>query len=90
MDAYEEFRNNQQLIAIGINCTSPFRIHNLLKTVKTLSKPLIVYSNDGSEWDLNKNWYLKIVFIFLLFSLRSSFSFCFKNKLRERYESRFK
>ena len=50
-DAYATFNNNSQLIAIGINCTSPFNISSLLKSVKQVTIPFIVYSNDGRLWD---------------------------------------
>lgn len=48
---YDSFKDNPQLIAIGINCTSPFFVTDLLKTVSSPSKPFIVYPNDGREWD---------------------------------------
>ena len=47
----EKFKNNSQLIAIGVNCTAPELITDLLKSVDKLSKPFIVYPNDGSDWD---------------------------------------
>ena len=55
-EAYNQFKDNTQLVAIGINCTSPFHVTALLKSAKkseiTLSsKPFIVYPNDGRLWD---------------------------------------
>ena len=54
-DAYEKFKDNRQLLAIGVNCTSPKFITGLLQSAKkfqTLSMPqFIVYSNDGKVWN---------------------------------------
>ncbi len=51
--AYETFKDNKQLIAVGINCTSPFHISSLLKNAGGVSgdKEFIVYSNDGRVWN---------------------------------------
>jgi homocysteine S-methyltransferase len=54
-DAYEQFRNNEQLIAIGINCTYPLYVTALLKSVKKFSTPFVVYPNGGYIWDASKN-----------------------------------
>ncbi len=52
-DAYLRFKDNKQLVAIGINCTDPKYISALLRSVSRdeSSLPFVVYSNDGSEWD---------------------------------------
>lgn len=55
-EAYDIFKSNQQLVAIGMNCTSPYHVSSLLKTVvveetEPLPKPFIVYPNDGRVWD---------------------------------------
>ncbi|CAF0769218.1 unnamed protein product [Brachionus calyciflorus] len=53
-DAYQVFKDNMQLIAIGINCTYPKYIEKLLESVSndgTVSKPFIIYSNDAKIWD---------------------------------------
>lgn len=47
-DAYEQFRHNPQLIAIGINCTNLQYITSLLKSIHNYSTPFIIYPNDGS------------------------------------------
>jgi homocysteine S-methyltransferase len=51
--AYDMFKDNRQLIAIGVNCTDPKYISGLLKSVARDegSLPFVVYSNDGREWD---------------------------------------
>jgi homocysteine S-methyltransferase len=52
--AYDTFKINDQLVAIGINCTNPKYISSLLKSAQRepcREKPFIVYPNDGSAWD---------------------------------------
>jgi homocysteine S-methyltransferase len=51
--------NCKQIVAIGINCTLPKYIENLLKLAKKVTnKPLIVYPNSGEIWDsVNHSWY---------------------------------
>lgn len=56
--AYRSFENNQQLIAIGINCSLPNYITGLLESVLKdgrASKPFIVYSNDAKRWNEKKS-----------------------------------
>ena len=52
-DAYTEFSKNDQLVAIGINCTYPKLIAPLLQTIKCdanlLPKPFVVYTNNEDE-----------------------------------------
>lgn len=51
--AYRLFENNEQLIAIGINCTFPKYLASLLESVlndKKINKPFIVYPNDAKRW----------------------------------------
>ena len=62
-DAYETFRNNKQLIAIGINCTYPLYVTNLLKSVKNYSTPFVVYPNGCYAWDATNNKFENIIFI---------------------------
>lgn len=47
-----------QVLAIGINCTAPKYIESLIKEIKEVSnKPIIVYPNGGSTYDsLSKTW----------------------------------
>lgn len=54
-DAYEMFRKNDQLIAIGINCTYPLYVTRLLKSVKNYSMPFVVYPNGCYKWDPSIN-----------------------------------
>ena len=54
-DAYETFRDNKQLIAIGINCTNPLYITSLLKSVKSVSTPFVVYPNGCYTWNPSAN-----------------------------------
>lgn len=53
-EAYNTFSDFEQLIAIGINCTSPYYIESLIKSTKNRIKPFIVYPNDGSIWDFER------------------------------------
>ncbi|OIJ21869.1 homocysteine S-methyltransferase [Anaerobacillus alkalidiazotrophicus] len=48
----------EQVAAIGINCSSPIVISSLIKEIKgQTSKPIIVYPNSGDEYDAtSKSW----------------------------------
>ncbi|MGM0900428.1 MAG: homocysteine S-methyltransferase [Bacillota bacterium] len=48
----------EQVAAIGINCSSPIFISSLIKEIKgATAKPIIVYPNSGEEYDpTNKTW----------------------------------
>ncbi|WP_026023122.1 homocysteine S-methyltransferase [Paenisporosarcina sp. TG20] len=48
----------QQVAAIGINCSAPEFIESLIKEIKSRSsKPIIVYPNSGEEYDAtSKTW----------------------------------
>ncbi|MFC0471593.1 homocysteine S-methyltransferase [Halalkalibacter kiskunsagensis] len=48
----------EQVAAIGINCSSPHFIESLIKEIKSrTSKPIIVYPNSGEEYDAtSKTW----------------------------------
>ena len=48
----------QQVAAIGINCSAPHLIESLINEVKSrTSKPVIVYPNSGEEYDpASKTW----------------------------------
>ena len=50
--------SEDQVAAIGINCTSPMYISSLIKQMKSeTSKPIIVYPNSGEEYDpISKTW----------------------------------
>ena len=43
---------SKQILAFGINCSSPAVISNLLKKIRTVSqKPLVTYPNSGEVYD---------------------------------------
>lgn len=45
-----------QVVAVGINCTSPRYIPALIRSAKTAtSKPIVVYPNLGESYDADKN-----------------------------------
>lgn len=48
----------EQIVAIGINCTAPCYISSLIEQIKAVSsKPIIVYPNGGASYDaLSKTW----------------------------------
>jgi len=53
--------NQEQIIAIGINCTAPQYIASLISHIKEVSsKPIIVYPNAGGNYDaITKTWNTK-------------------------------
>ena len=59
-EAFNRFKSNKQLIAIGINCTSPKYITSILKSAHRVESdlPFIVYSNDGKIWDAKLSKYV--------------------------------
>jgi homocysteine S-methyltransferase len=55
-DCVEQFSNNPQIAAIGINCTSPKYIPFLIREAKRMTeKPILVYPNSGETYDAEKN-----------------------------------
>ncbi|KFK39559.1 hypothetical protein AALP_AA3G259900 [Arabis alpina] len=48
----------KKVVAIGINCTAPRYIHDLVTSLRKVTrKPIIVYPNSGEVYDgLNKKW----------------------------------
>lgn len=48
----------EQVAAVGINCTSPTYIPSLIKKIQAqTTKPIVVYPNSGEEYDAtNKTW----------------------------------
>lgn len=50
--------HNDQLIAVGVNCTPPENIPSLLKSADAIRTPLMVYPNSGERWDAaRQQWY---------------------------------
>eukprot|EP00026_Physarum_polycephalum_P012254 Phypoly_transcript_12544.p1 GENE.Phypoly_transcript_12544~~Phypoly_transcript_12544.p1 ORF type:complete len:329 (-),score=39.77 Phypoly_transcript_12544:105-1091(-) len=47
-----------QIVAVGVNCTAPKHISGLIRAAKAVTKiPLIVYPNSGEGWDSEqKQW----------------------------------
>lgn len=44
--------NSERVVAIGVNCTSPVHVPELIQEVREISeKPIIVYPNSGEEYD---------------------------------------
>jgi homocysteine S-methyltransferase len=46
---------SNQIIAVGINCTSPQYLLPLLESAQAINTPLIVYPNKGETWVPDKN-----------------------------------
>lgn len=55
-DAIKAMIGSTNLIAVGVNCTSPLLISPLLKSIRRLdlSLPVIVKPNSGEEWESGK------------------------------------
>jgi len=55
-DCVKLLEDNQQITAIGINCTSPKYIPSLIHTAKQVTtKPILVYPNSGEHYDATKS-----------------------------------
>ncbi len=46
---------SNQIIAVGVNCTSPQYLIPLLDSAQDIKKPLIVYPNKGEKWLADEN-----------------------------------
>ncbi|HKY55657.1 MAG TPA: homocysteine S-methyltransferase [Anaerolineales bacterium] len=57
-DCVRELESITQIVAIGINCTSPKYIPSLIREVKKITtKPVLVYPNSGEAYDAtHNNW----------------------------------
>ncbi|RDD47583.1 Homocysteine S-methyltransferase YbgG [Trichoplax sp. H2] len=56
-DVMERFRNHNQIVAIGTNCTNPQNVDNLIQSCKRLDaydKPFIAYPNSGESWSVDR------------------------------------
>lgn len=55
-DCVRLIEDNPQIVAIGINCTSPRFIPSLIREAKKVSdKPILVYPNSGEHYDATKS-----------------------------------
>lgn len=55
-DCVKELEEDQQIAAIGINCTSPKYISSLISAARNVTnKPILVYPNSGETYDATKN-----------------------------------
>lgn len=56
VDCVKQLEDNAQIVAIGINCTSPKFISSLIHAArKATNKPILVYPNSGETYDATKN-----------------------------------
>lgn len=53
-----ELQADQQVVALGVNCTAPRWITGLLRVLRsTTGKPIVVYPNSGRQWDaVARHW----------------------------------
>jgi homocysteine S-methyltransferase len=55
-DCVEQLKDHPQIVAIGINCTSPKFIPSLIHEAKKMTeKPILVYPNSGETYNAEKN-----------------------------------
>ena len=55
-DCVKQLENHPQIVAIGINCTSPKYISSLVREAKSMTeKPILVYPNSGETYNAEKN-----------------------------------
>ena len=54
-DCIRQIEVNPQVVAVGVNCTSPVYISSLIHEAKKVTnKPVLVYPNSGETYDSNK------------------------------------
>ncbi|PIN04447.1 Homocysteine S-methyltransferase [Handroanthus impetiginosus] len=48
----------EQVVGVGINCTPPRYVHELIQSIRTVTtKPIVIYPNSGETYDANtKEW----------------------------------
>lgn len=46
---------HSQIIAVGVNCTNPEFVPDLLRSASSISTPVIAYPNSGESWDSAKH-----------------------------------
>jgi homocysteine S-methyltransferase len=48
---------SDQVVGVGLNCTAPNFVNDLLESVQDLNTPLVVYPNSGENWNpKGKQW----------------------------------
>jgi len=57
-DSVRELASYPRIVAIGVNCTAPVHISNLVAVISSVTdKPIVVYPNMGEVWDAKrKRW----------------------------------
>ena len=53
-----EADTQNQIVAVGVNCTAPEHIESLIDQIQT-EKIIIVYANKGDEWDGVNNVFIE-------------------------------
>lgn len=50
----------EQVIGVGINCTAPRYVHELIQSIqKVTAKPILIYPNSGETYDANRKEWVK-------------------------------
>ncbi len=58
-DCGKLLENEEQVVAVGINCTAPHWVTSLIRELKsTTGKPLVAYPNSGEVWDAEHRCWL--------------------------------
>jgi homocysteine S-methyltransferase len=51
-DAFAVARDNDQVLAVGVNCCDPRDVHAAVEIAsQATGKPIVVYPNSGERWD---------------------------------------
>ncbi|HEY5729723.1 MAG TPA: homocysteine S-methyltransferase, partial [Anaerolineales bacterium] len=54
-DCVKEIESNPQIVAVGINCTSPRYVPSLIREAKQITnKPILAYPNSGESYSAEK------------------------------------
>lgn len=54
-DVVSELEDCPRIVAVGVNCTSPQYISDLIRAIgRASSKPIVVYPNSGEPWDAER------------------------------------
>ncbi len=58
-DTLAPFNDEPQVVAVGVNCTSPSLIASLIAEARhAVEKPIVVYPNSGEEWDAERKCWI--------------------------------
>ncbi|MEU5717376.1 homocysteine S-methyltransferase [Streptomyces sp. NPDC020403] len=56
-EAFGLVAGNDQVVAVGVNCSAPEDADGAVETAAALGKPVVVYPNSGETWDaVRRSW----------------------------------